>query len=347
MRTSCQICRPRSAAPPARPAARHRLTLWPTLRVLSFDTEGRPVEFDAWLDDLQLFLISTSKDEISLFDHTSGALVAPADTAALSKRSQWLTCDAAARLAIRNHLPLAELKHFGEHKTAKALYDAVVARYSSLATAALSRLMLPYLFPELSSFATVADLITHLRSSDARVGATLRKEFVAQHPPPMYWTLHFIVTRLPDTLRSVRDHFLARCPSDLTIDLLEEHLLAAESSIVSVVAARGAPRTPIFEGCASSPLAPSYATSAAVVSLEPTRLVLPLLLPGGAAPARARGARAVVEVAAEEEVEEVGVVVGVEAVAPGVLVGVAAAVVEVVVVAAAVGVAVVAVAAVV
>ncbi|CAI5962709.1 unnamed protein product [Closterium sp. NIES-65] len=64
----------------------------------------------------------------------------------------------------------------------------------------------------------------------------------------MYWTLHFIVTRLPDSLSSVRDHFLARCPTELTIDLLEKHLLAAEKSIVAVAAARGAPRTPIFEG---------------------------------------------------------------------------------------------------
>ncbi|CAI7844541.1 unnamed protein product [Closterium sp. NIES-54] len=33
----------------------------------------------------------------------------------------WLTRDAATRLAIRNHLPLAECTHFEQHKTAKAL----------------------------------------------------------------------------------------------------------------------------------------------------------------------------------------------------------------------------------
>ncbi|CAI5482421.1 unnamed protein product [Closterium sp. Yama58-4] len=124
--------------------------------------------------------------------------------------------------------------------------------------------MLPYLFPELSTFATVADLITHLRTSDARLRAALPTEFCAKNPPPLYWTLHFIVTRLPDTLSSVRDHFLARCPTELTVALLEEQLLAAEKSIVAVGAARGAPRTPIFEGCSPSPLAPSYATAAAV-----------------------------------------------------------------------------------
>ncbi|CAI7764583.1 unnamed protein product [Closterium sp. NIES-53] len=42
--------------------------------------------------------------------------------------------------------------------TAQALYEVVVARYSSPATAALGRLLLPYLFPELSAFATDKDL---------------------------------------------------------------------------------------------------------------------------------------------------------------------------------------------
>ncbi|CAI7903038.1 unnamed protein product, partial [Closterium sp. NIES-54] len=53
------------------------------------------------------------------------------------------------------------------------LYDAVVARYSSPATAALSHLMLPYLFPDLAAFATVTSLITHLRTSDTRYRAAL------------------------------------------------------------------------------------------------------------------------------------------------------------------------------
>ncbi|CAI5457811.1 unnamed protein product [Closterium sp. Yama58-4] len=217
-----------------------------TLRVLSFDAEGCPIQFNAWLDDLQLFLMSDSKDNVSLYDHATGASVAPAATAELSARSQWQTRDAAARLAIRNHLALAELTHFGEHETAKALNDAVVARYTSPATAELSRLMLPYLFPELSSFTTVADLITHLRTSDTRLRAALPTEFCATNRPPKYWTFHFIVTRLPDSLSSVRDYFLARSPTGLTVDLLEERLFAAEKSIVAVGAARGAPRTPIF-----------------------------------------------------------------------------------------------------
>ncbi|CAI7803102.1 unnamed protein product [Closterium sp. NIES-54] len=149
---------------------------------------------------------------------------------------------------------------------AKAMYDAVVARYSSPATAALGLLILPYLFPELSAFATVEDLVTHLRTSNARYRSALPAEFLDRNPPPppMYITLCFIVTRLPDSLRAVRDHFLALDPIDLTVDLLKKHLLAAETSVVAVGAARGTPRTPFFEGCSPSPLAPSYASTAAV-----------------------------------------------------------------------------------
>ncbi|CAI7863462.1 unnamed protein product [Closterium sp. NIES-53] len=69
----------------------------------------------------------------------SGASLTPPETADSATRSQWLTCDAATRLAIRNHLPLAECAHFGQHRTAQAMYDAVVTRYSSPATAALGR----------------------------------------------------------------------------------------------------------------------------------------------------------------------------------------------------------------
>ncbi|CAI7801535.1 unnamed protein product, partial [Closterium sp. NIES-53] len=117
-----------------------------------------------------------------------------------------------------------------------------VARYSSPATAALSRLMLPFLFLDLASFPTVADLITHLRTSDTRYRAALPAE----------------------------DHFLSVCPTTLTVDLLEKALLAAETSIVAVGASRGDPRTPIFEGCSPSPLLPSVASAAAAdhVGLE-------------------------------------------------------------------------------
>ncbi|CAI7886419.1 unnamed protein product [Closterium sp. NIES-54] len=127
-----------------------------SLRVLAFDHEGRLIQFDTWLDDLQLYPLSDSRDSVSLFDHTSGAAPSPPDTADSATRSHWLTRDAATRLAIRIYLPLAECAQFRQHRPAHALYDAVNARYSSPATAALGRLLLPYLFPELSAFATPA-----------------------------------------------------------------------------------------------------------------------------------------------------------------------------------------------
>ncbi|CAI7830837.1 unnamed protein product, partial [Closterium sp. NIES-53] len=165
-----------------------------SLRVLAFDHEGRPVQFDTWLDDLQLYLLSNSKDSVSLFDLASGAATGPPATADM-----------------------------------QALYDAVVARYSSPTTAALGRFLLPYLFPELSAFTTVEDLVSHLRASDARYRAAVPAEFLDRNRPPMYITLYFLVTRLPDSLRSVRDHFLSLDPTSLTVDLLEQHLLVAET----------------------------------------------------------------------------------------------------------------------
>ncbi|CAI7869867.1 unnamed protein product [Closterium sp. NIES-53] len=211
--------------------------------VLTFDAEGRAVDFDVWVDDLQLFLQCDSRDGVS---------TAPAAIADSMVRSQWTTRDAVARLVVRSHLPPAERAHFGQYKTAQSLYDAVVARYSSPATAALSRLMLPYLFPDLAAFATVAHLITHLRTSDARYRAALPTE----------------------------DHFLSLCPTELTVDLLEERLVAAEKSILAVGSSRGDRRTPFFEGCSPVPLLPSL-TSAASVDLVGTKEVRAASAPSG------------------------------------------------------------------
>ncbi|CAI7914101.1 unnamed protein product [Closterium sp. NIES-54] len=172
-----------------------------------------------WLDDLQLNLVNDPKDNVSLFDHMSGAATAPPATADSATRSQWLSRDAAARLAIRNHLPLAERAHFGQNRTAQAL--------------------------------------------DARYCAAVPAEFLDKNQPPMFITHYFIVTRLPDSHCSVRDHFLSLDPTSLTVDLLEWHLLAGETSAVVVGAARGTPCPPFFEGCSPSPLAPSYTSAVA------------------------------------------------------------------------------------
>ncbi|CAI7732750.1 unnamed protein product [Closterium sp. NIES-54] len=238
-------------------------TAMASLRVLAFDHEGRRVQFDTWLEDLQVYLLRDSKVSVSQFHLAAGAAIAPLATADNATCSQWLTCDDVASLAIRNHLPLAECAHFAQHRTAQALYNAVVTRYSSLATAALGRLLLPYLFPELSAFTLAGDLVSHLRISDARYRATVPAQFLERNQPPMFITLYFIVTRLPDSLRSVRDHFLSLDPTSLTVDLLEQHLLATKTSAVAVGAARGTQSPPFFGGCSPSPLAPSYASTVA------------------------------------------------------------------------------------
>ncbi|CAI5988901.1 unnamed protein product [Closterium sp. NIES-65] len=152
-----------------------------TPSVLTFDAEGRAVDFEVWVDDLQLFLQCHRADGLSLFDLTSGASPASPADADSTVRSQWATRDAAAHLAVRRHLPTTEGAHFSQYKSAKTL-----------------------------------------------------------------------------------DHFLSVCPTTLTVDLLEERLLAAEKSIVAVGASRGDPRAPVFEGCSPSPLLPSVASAAAV-----------------------------------------------------------------------------------
>ncbi|CAI7837889.1 unnamed protein product [Closterium sp. NIES-54] len=52
-----------------------------TPSVLTFDAEGRAVDFEVWVDDLQLFLQCDRADGLSLFDLTSGASPAPPATA--------------------------------------------------------------------------------------------------------------------------------------------------------------------------------------------------------------------------------------------------------------------------
>ncbi|CAI7796687.1 unnamed protein product [Closterium sp. NIES-54] len=168
-----------------------------------------PVVLTRHADASWLYLLSDSRDSVLLFDHTSGAAPAPPATADSATRSQWL-------------IP-------------QALYDVVVACYSSPTTAALGRLLLPYLFLELSDFDTVEDLVSNLRTNDARYRVAALAE----------------------------DHFLSLDPTVLTVDLLKQHLLAAETSVI-VGAARGTPRTPFFEGYSPSPLAPSYASAAAI-----------------------------------------------------------------------------------
>ncbi|CAI5990512.1 unnamed protein product [Closterium sp. NIES-65] len=186
-----------------------------TPSVLAFDAEGRAIDFEVWVDDLQLFLQCDRADDLSLFDLTSGASPAPAADADPTVRSQWATRDGAARLAVRRHLPTTERVHVSQYKSAQTLYDAVVARYSSPATAALSRLMLPYLFPVLAAFPTVADLITHLRTSDTRYRAALPAMGVLLPPfchlsPLLLRPTSLVLSRSVRRLPLARDAALAR-----------------------------------------------------------------------------------------------------------------------------------------
>ncbi|CAI7865054.1 unnamed protein product [Closterium sp. NIES-54] len=168
-------------------------------------------------------------------------------------------------------------------------------------------------------------MVTHLRTSDACYRAIVPADFLPTNQLPMFITLYFIVTHLPDSLRSVRDHFLTLAHTSLTVDLLEQHLLAAETSAVAIGAARGTPRSPFFEGCSPSPLSPSFASAAAA------DVFVPEDVGAGSTSAKRRNnkgkggrvvevAAVVVEVAvgavvgaAAEEVEAVEMVVAVEA----------------------------------
>ncbi|CAI5966043.1 unnamed protein product [Closterium sp. NIES-64] len=117
------------AEPPSRPSSRAAEPPY---------SRAARAALSVWVDDLQLFLQCDRADGLSLFDLTSGASPASAADADATVCSQWATRDAAARLAVRRHLPTSERAHFSQYKSAQTLYDAVVARYSSPATAALS-----------------------------------------------------------------------------------------------------------------------------------------------------------------------------------------------------------------
>ncbi|CAI7847696.1 unnamed protein product [Closterium sp. NIES-54] len=112
-----------------------------TITVLTFDAEGRPIDFESWLEDLHVYMQSVTKDDVSLFEHTSGSLKAPktpvehAATAAedVQKRyiscTQWTARDAATTLAVHAYLFPDQRAHFRQVKSAQAFYDDVVKRW--------------------------------------------------------------------------------------------------------------------------------------------------------------------------------------------------------------------------
>ncbi|CAI7853211.1 unnamed protein product, partial [Closterium sp. NIES-54] len=121
--------------------------------------------------------------------------------------------------------------------------------------------MLPYLFPDLSSFTTVEDLVSHLRATDSRFRAALSAEFCAanstknvsschsHHPRSRSFTRYCLDSHSSSAhcsfISHFMDHFLALDPTILTVDDFEKHLLAADKNILAVGAARGTPRSPL------------------------------------------------------------------------------------------------------
>ncbi|CAI7876427.1 unnamed protein product [Closterium sp. NIES-54] len=77
-----------------------------TLNVLTLDAEGHAIRFDCWLEDLQQYLQSMAREDVSLIEHTSGSCLAPEESADRVLRTLWLMRDAATRLSVRNALPL-------------------------------------------------------------------------------------------------------------------------------------------------------------------------------------------------------------------------------------------------
>ncbi|CAI7733979.1 unnamed protein product [Closterium sp. NIES-53] len=145
------------------------------------------------------YLTSQRQDGATLWAHASGALMAPLPTdpeptptaqadydRCVLARDVWDSRDASAALALTELLPLTETVHFAQVEIAQGIWDFVVARYSTPSSASLSRLLMSFVFPDLGSFATVSDLVTHLRLLDAgfRAACNYAQLLVAPHLPP-------------------------------------------------------------------------------------------------------------------------------------------------------------------
>ncbi|CAI7770729.1 unnamed protein product [Closterium sp. NIES-54] len=224
-------------------------------RRLRFDAEGRPIEFGTWLRQTQRYLTSQRQDGATLYAHASGALQAPqrpkpllavppptpeaqADYARLVlARDVWDSRDAAAALALTELLPLTQAAHFDLVETVKEVYDAISACYSTPSSSSLSRILMPFVLPDLGSFAT-----THLRSLIASYRAACTEAQLLVAPPPIWITVHWTT------------------------------LAKIESNLLSIASATDAVAPRLFEGCAVTQLPTFTATcaSAAVSVSEDT-----------------------------------------------------------------------------
>ncbi|CAI7758346.1 unnamed protein product [Closterium sp. NIES-53] len=99
--------------------------------------------------------------------------------------------------------------------------------------------------------------------STAFIQGSLHEEIWLHRPPGFTGSFPAVGAAEKIHVHRPGDHFLTLDPTSLTADLLEQHLLAAETSAVAVGAASGTPHSPFFEGCSPSPLPPSFASPAA------------------------------------------------------------------------------------
>ncbi|CAI7742202.1 unnamed protein product [Closterium sp. NIES-53] len=190
-------------------------------RRLRFDAEGHPIEFTTWQRQATRYLTSQRQDGATLWAHASGALKAPLSPDPLPLNPQptpavqadydrrvlardvWDSRDAATALALTELLPPTEAIHFAQVETAQGIWDAIVARYSTPSSASLSRLLMLFLFPDLGSFSTASDLMTHLRSLDTGFRAACTNAQLLVAPPPMWLTVHWtLLPSLPLTGRN-------------------------------------------------------------------------------------------------------------------------------------------------
>ncbi|CAI7811372.1 unnamed protein product [Closterium sp. NIES-54] len=182
-------------------------------------------------------------------------------------RDVWNSHEATATLALTDLLPPTEAVHFSQVETAKGCYDAIVVRYSTPSSASLSRLLMPFVFHDIGSFAIVSDLATHLHSLDTSYRAACTEAQLLLAPPSMWLTVHWLVTRLPDRLSSACDVLLQKHPSELTIHLLESTLSKIESSLLSVASATNTLAPRFFEGCAT-PQLPTFTATRATAAVS-------------------------------------------------------------------------------
>ncbi|CAI7800754.1 unnamed protein product [Closterium sp. NIES-54] len=196
-------------------------------RRLRFDAEGHPIEFTTWQRQATRYLTSQRQDGATLWAHASGALKAPLSPDPLPLNPQptpavqadydrrvlardvWDSRDAATALALTELLPPTEAIHFAQVETAQGIWDAIVARYSTPSSASLSRLLMLFLFPDLGSFSTASDLMTHLRSLDTGFRAACTNAQLLVAPPPMWLTVHCNLLSVASATDAVPPHLFA------------------------------------------------------------------------------------------------------------------------------------------